>query len=136
MSSSSAPVVIGRWRAMPARPDAILINIATRTLTRGNRIVSLPPVCFRLAMLLLASAGRLVGRDELMQAAYGERADGGPEVNTVHVLLSRRVRMALCEIGVEIQTAFSLGFRVIIHPVGAPVPLTPPRGGTAVRRAA
>ncbi|MCX7597456.1 MAG: response regulator transcription factor [Armatimonadetes bacterium] len=85
-------------RRSPARPPAssralrtgdIEVDIDGMTVTKGGQIVDVTPTEMRILRTLMESRGRLVKRQELEQAVWGEPASD-PHVIEVHVSNLRR----------------------------------------------
>src|SRR5690348_6266460 len=77
-----APVRIRARMAVAGKTGAILDNVvyqsgelrvdpANRRLTRGDTEIALEPKAFAVLLVLLARAGELVTRDELLDAVWG-----------------------------------------------------------------
>ncbi len=100
-------------RAHPAVPAVLSrgdlrLDPALRAVTRGGRRLALRPKEFAVLELLLASEGRVVSAEELLERAWDEAAD--PFTNTVKVTVSRLRR----ELGDPplIETVPQAGYRI------------------------
>jgi DNA-binding response OmpR family regulator len=79
-------------RAQPALPPVLRhgdveLDPAQHRATRGGRPLGLSPKEFGVLELLLASAGRVVSAEELLERVWDEAAD--PFTNAVKVVMSR-----------------------------------------------
>jgi DNA-binding response OmpR family regulator len=91
------PVLVARIgalfrRAQPAIPPVLrrfdlVVNTATRRATRAGRELNLAPKEFGVLELLLASQGRAVSTEELLERVWDENAD--PFTNAVKITISR-----------------------------------------------
>ena len=100
-------------RAHPAVPPVLrsgdlLVDTARREAWRGGRLLELTPKEFGVLELLLASAGRTVSAEELLERAWDEAAD--PFTKTVKVTVSR-LRAKLGE-PTLIETVARAGYRI------------------------
>jgi DNA-binding response OmpR family regulator len=112
------PVLVARIgalyrRAQPALPpvlrhDDVEVDAAQRRVRRGGRILDLSPKEFGVLELLLASRGRTVSAEELLERVWDEAAD--PFTNAVKVTISR-LRTKLGEPPV-IETVQRAGYRI------------------------
>jgi DNA-binding response OmpR family regulator len=112
------PVLIARIgalyrRAQPALPpvlrhDDVELDRGQRRVCRGGRALDLSPKEFGVLELLLASAGRAVSAEELLERVWDEAAD--PFTNAVKVTMSR-LRAKLGEPTV-IKTIPRAGYRI------------------------
>jgi DNA-binding response OmpR family regulator len=100
-------------RSQPAHPPVLRIgdltlDTATRRATRGDRQLDLSPKEFGVLELLLASQGRTVSAEEILERVWDEAAD--PFTTAVKVTLSR-LRAKLGEPPV-IETVARSGYRI------------------------
>ncbi|GAA3966540.1 response regulator transcription factor [Actinomadura viridis] len=100
-------------RAHPAVPpvlrhDDIVVDTARRRAHRGDRPLELAPKEFGVLELLLASKGRTVSAEELLDRVWDEAAD--PFTKTVKVTISR-LRAKLGDPPV-IETVAKSGYRI------------------------
>jgi DNA-binding response OmpR family regulator len=112
------PVLVARIgalarRAHPASPpvlqhEDIVVNTAQRRAHRGSRQLDLAPKEFGVLELLLASKGRTVSAEELLDRVWDEAAD--PFTKTVKVTISR-LRAKLGDPPV-IDTVAKSGYRI------------------------
>jgi DNA-binding response OmpR family regulator len=112
------PVLVARIgalyrRAQPALPpvlrhDDVEVDTAQRRARRGGRTLDLSPKEFGVLELLLASRGRAVSAEELLERVWDEAAD--PFTNAVKVTMSR-LRSKLGEPDL-IQTIPRAGYRI------------------------
>jgi DNA-binding response OmpR family regulator len=112
------PVLVARIgalfrRAQPALPpvlrhDDVEVDTAQRRARRGGRALDLSPKEFGVLELLLASSGRAVSAEELLERVWDEAAD--PFTNAVKVTVSR-LRTKLGEPSV-IETVQRAGYRI------------------------
>ena len=112
------PVLIARIgalyrRAQPALPpvlrhDDVELDRGQRRVCRAGRALDLSPKEFGVLELLLASAGRAVSAEELLERVWDEAAD--PFTNAVKVTMSR-LRSKLGEPAV-IETIPRAGYRI------------------------
>jgi len=68
----------------------LTLNIATREVKRGGRIIALTPREFSLLECLLRASGRLVTRTEIIQQVWGYSFDPGTNVLDVAIQRLRR----------------------------------------------
>jgi DNA-binding response OmpR family regulator len=112
------PVLVARIgalfrRAQPALPpvlrhDDVEVDTAQRRARRGGWDLDLSPKEFGVLELLLASRGRAVSAEELLERVWDEAAD--PFTNAVKVTISR-LRTKLGEPPV-IETVQRAGYRI------------------------
>lgn len=108
--------VILRRTATDAGPR-LVIGLHDQRLARYGETLRLPRKEFNMAVVLLSASGRLVSHDELFDALYGDREDGGPDEKIIAIMLCR-LRKKLVQVGVRIETHHGQGFRACIN--GAP----------------
>lgn len=76
----------------------MILDLHRHTITIGDSVVELPGREFALAEVLFRSQGRILSRQELLEAVWGEDADAGSKKLEVYVLyLRRKVGDALIE---------------------------------------
>ena len=92
--------------------DDLLVDPANRRLTRAGSDVALEPKAFSLLLVLLARAGELVTREELLDAVWGHRYIAPATLNRVVTLL-RRVFDDDADNARSIQTVHGSGYRFI-----------------------
>jgi hypothetical protein len=110
---------IGDW-------NRIEIALETREIRRGQLAVNFPNLEFRIASVLLCAAAqdRCLVVSELVEALYGERADGGPEsaVDCVrrHIHFARK---RFAPIGIVIPVEYTRGYRaeILANPILLPL---------------
>ncbi|MER5494663.1 response regulator transcription factor [Streptomyces sp. NPDC002454] len=112
------PVLVARIgalarRAHPAVPPVVrhgdlVVDTARRTASRAGRPLDLAPKEFGVLELLLASRGRAVSAEELLQRVWDEAAD--PFTSAVKITISR-LRAKLGEPQV-IETVAKRGYRI------------------------
>ena len=112
------PVLVARIgalmrRAQPAIPPLLrrgdlVVDTARRRAFRGNRRLELAPKEFGVLELLLASQGRIVSAEELLERVWDEAAD--PFTTAVKITVSR-LRAKLGEPPV-IETVAKSGYRI------------------------
>ncbi|MFC6020163.1 response regulator transcription factor [Plantactinospora solaniradicis] len=100
-------------RAHPAVPPLLrhgdlVVDSARRTSSRGGRPLELAPKEFGVLELLLASKGRAVSAEELLERVWDEAAD--PFTNAVKITISR-LRTKLGDPPV-IETVAKRGYRI------------------------
>jgi DNA-binding response OmpR family regulator len=100
-------------RAHPAVPPLLrhgdlVVDTARRTSSRGGRPLELAPKEFGVLELLLASKGRAVSAEELLERVWDEAAD--PFTNAVKITISR-LRTKLGDPPV-IETVAKRGYRI------------------------
>lgn len=111
-------------RIRPALAEEVLtygglvMDIATHKVTRNGRDVHLGPTEFRLLRYFLEHPGRVLSRDQLLDAVWGR--DIYVEQRTVDVHI-RRLRKALNGAGENdiIRTVRSAGYALELTPAGA-----------------
>jgi DNA-binding response OmpR family regulator len=101
-------------RAQPAVPPVLTsgdlsVDPARRTARRGTQVLDLGPKEFGVLELLLASQGRVVSAEELLERVWDEMAD--PFSSAVKVTMSR-LRRKLGEPPL-IETVAQAGYRVL-----------------------
>ncbi|MGB9111305.1 MAG: response regulator transcription factor [Acidimicrobiales bacterium] len=114
------PVLVARVgalarRAHPLAPPVLrvgdlVVDTAVRRASRGDRQLELGPKEFGVLEVLVASQGRTVSAEELLERVWDEFAD--PFTNTVTVTLSR-LRTKLGEPPV-IETVSRAGYRIAV----------------------
>jgi DNA-binding response OmpR family regulator len=112
------PVLVARISALarrthPAVPPVVrhgdlMVDTARRTASRGTRPLELAPKEFGVLELLLASAGRAVSAEELLERVWDEAAD--PFTNAVKITISR-LRAKLGDPPI-IETVAKRGYRI------------------------
>jgi DNA-binding response OmpR family regulator len=112
------PVLVARVgalmrRAQPAIPPILChgdleLDRAQRRVARGQRVLDLAPKEFGVLELLLASRGRLVSQEELLERVWDENAD--PFTSAVKITVSR-LRAKLGDPPV-IETIARSGYRI------------------------
>ncbi len=112
------PVLVARIRALlrraqPAIPPVLsckdlIVDTAQRRAYRGDRRLDLAPKEFGVLELLLASQGRTVSAEELLERVWDEAAD--PFTNAVKITISR-LRAKLGDPPV-IETVAKAGYRI------------------------
>jgi DNA-binding response OmpR family regulator len=112
------PVLVARIsaltrRAQPAIPPVLrhgdlMVDTAKRRAFRGQRLLDLAPKEFGVLELLLASQGRTVSAEELLERVWDEFAD--PFTNAVKITMSR-LRRKLGDPPV-IETIAQAGYRI------------------------
>jgi len=112
------PVLVARIgalvrRAQPAIPPVlqggdVVVDAARRRVSRAGRQIALAPKEFGVLELLLASQGRTVSAEELLERVWDEAAD--PFSNAVKITVSR-LRAKLGEPAI-IETVANAGYRV------------------------
>ncbi len=108
-------------RSAPADDSVIVVGLALAEMQRGGARVSLPRPALRAMLALLARSGGLVTRDELVEAIWGERADGGPLTAAGGALNSvmEAARAAGAALGIVITTEHGRGYRARTRPRAA-----------------
>jgi DNA-binding response OmpR family regulator len=112
------PALVARIRALarrayPMAPPVLrhgdlVVDTARRRAVRGDRILELAPKEFGVLEVLLASAGRAVSAEELLERVWDEAAD--PFTNAVKITISR-LRTKLGDPPV-IETLARHGYRI------------------------
>jgi DNA-binding response OmpR family regulator len=112
------PVLVARIgalirRAQPAIPPVLrhgdlVVDTGQRRASRGSRELALAPKEFGVLELLLASQGRTVSTEELLERVWDENAD--PFTNAVKITMSR-LRTKLGDPPV-IETVAKSGYRI------------------------
>ena len=92
----------------------LTIDAATHTVTLAGRAIDLTRTEFGLLLTLARDAGRVLGRDALMNGAYtGHRVVSDRTIDS-HM---RRLRSKLRHCGLDpIQTVHGVGFRLVVAP--------------------
>jgi len=90
------------------RCGAIEIDVTRHVVTASGLDVQLRPLEFKLLALLVANAGRVFSRDELLAEVWGLRGDLNTRTVDVHV---RRLRMNLGDAAEAIETVHGFGYR-------------------------
>jgi DNA-binding response OmpR family regulator len=112
------PVLVARIgalarRAQPALPPLLhhgdlVVDTAQRRARRGDQLLTLTPKEFGVLELLLASRGRTVSAEELLERVWDENAD--PFTQTVKITISR-LRAKLGDPSM-IETVAKSGYRI------------------------
>jgi DNA-binding response OmpR family regulator len=100
-------------RAHPIVPPVVrhgdlVVDTARRKASRGDRLLELAPKEFGVLELLLASEGRAVSAEELLERVWDEAAD--PFTNAVKITISR-LRAKLGDPSI-IETVAKRGYRI------------------------
>lgn len=100
-------------RAHPIVPPVVrhgdlVVDTARRKASRGDRLLELAPKEFGVLELLLASRGRAVSAEELLERVWDEAAD--PFTNAVKITISR-LRAKLGDPSI-IETVAKRGYRI------------------------
>jgi DNA-binding response OmpR family regulator len=97
-------------RAIPPvlRKGDLVVDTARRRAHHANRLLPLTPKEFGVLELLLASQGRAVSAEELLERVWDENAD--PFTNAVKITISR-LRAKLADPSV-IETVAKAGYRI------------------------
>lgn len=123
-----ATVILAKSLVGTGRWDRIEIILEDNMIRRGSAIAKLCPQEFVLARCLVGSAphGACLSRAELVDALFGDRADGGPD-NAESALgkLLCQLRSKLSPIGLSIPCEYSIGWRCQIHDDPLPLMKTP-----------
>jgi DNA-binding response OmpR family regulator len=90
------------------RHGDLVVDTARRTAGRGDRLLELAPKEFGVLELLLASKGRAVSAEELLERVWDEAAD--PFTNAVKITISR-LRAKLGDPPI-IETVAKRGYRI------------------------
>lgn len=70
--------------------DQLRLNVARRTLTVGEREITVTPIEFRVLTILTANAGRVLSAEELMEQAWDASEASSPERVKFTILRLRR----------------------------------------------
>jgi DNA-binding response OmpR family regulator len=118
------PVLVARIcalarRAQPAMPPVLrcgdlVVDTARRRVCRSDRLLDLTPKEFGVLEVLLASRGRVVSAEELLERAWDDGAD--PFTNAVKITMSRlRTKLGSPSI---IETVARSGYRIVMQDAG------------------
>ena len=115
------PELAARVRALGRRPDQarptvltagdVTLDPATHVVKRGAVVVPLTPREFALLHELLARAGEVVTRTDLLEAVWDAHYDGTSNVVDVHVTNLRR-KLDLPGAPAPIETVRGVGYRI------------------------
>ena len=122
--------VVARLQAMLSRPvattpgdrppaqvlDDLTIDLASRTVCVGDRLVSLTPTEFDLLATLVSHPTRVVERDELLQLVWGTAWVGEDHLIDVHMSNLRRKLGDDPRQPKYIQTVRGVGYRITVPP--------------------
>jgi DNA-binding response OmpR family regulator len=106
-------------RAQPAIPPAlrcgdVVVEMAQRRAWRADQPLELTPKEFGVLELLLASRGRIVSAEELLERVWDEAAD--PFTHAVKITMSRlRAKLGAPDI---IETVAKSGYRILGQTIG------------------
>lgn len=102
-----------RAQANVARPDALVLNYAARTVSSFAVEVRLVQQEFMVIAALCAVPGRRVSTCELVEFMYGDRPDGGPD-DAPNVIRHRihSLRSKLPRVGLAIDTIPQFGYAI------------------------
>lgn len=111
----SAPaVVLGAWEHPRGDigPDRIELDVIRRTVRRAGRVIFFAPQVFQFAAAVIAASPRIAEYDDIDEALFGDREDGGPEdLRQVRGLFACRSRKVFPLIGIDLQTEWGRGYR-------------------------
>ncbi len=101
----------------PATPDrsvvgALVVDGAAHEARCGSRLLDLTPTEFRILAVLAAQPGRVFTREQLLDAALGERATGYDRSIDAHIKNLRRKLRPADGPGCGIATVFGVGYRL------------------------
>jgi len=121
-----------------ANPESIVLDYQTRRRISGagtfygntpagrifyrSHAIRLPAGQFRVGACIIAARGRTVAKAEIMEALFGDDEDGGPMDKMIDVRLCQ-VRKTLPALGIQIETVWGQGYRVINVAVSAQIEL-------------
>ncbi len=112
--------VIGSWSdtcpccGRKAALDQIRINLAARSVARGDVTIRYPQTTFVLAQLLLAASPRHISNDEMVEALWGHRSDGGPVQAEQQIAVRiMALRTSLPKMGLRVENLHGQGYRIV-----------------------
>ncbi len=93
----------------------IVMDLGSHRVNRGDRTIDLGPTEFRLLRFLLEHPGRVFGREQLLDAVWGQETYIEPRTVDVHI---RRLRKAMNSPGSPdlIRTVRSAGYALELDP--------------------
>jgi len=93
----------------------IVMDLGSHRVNRGDRTIDLGPTEFRLLRFLLEHPGRVFGREQLLDAVWGQETYIEPRTVDVHI---RRLRKAMNSPGLPdlIRTVRSAGYALELDP--------------------
>lgn len=99
-----------------SRADSIILNMDTCRLLNGKCVVRIRPTVMRVLARLAQEPGKVVPRDEIINAAGGHASS--PDINTRARDILRRSRAPLVAMGLEdpIETVYNVGWR-LMYPI-------------------
>ena len=97
-------------------PDAIIVSTSSRCLARAGTLVQATLQARKLLICILANHGRLVSHDTMIDAAYGDDEDGGPDcAKTAVGVALHEARLAGAALGFRVDTVWGRG--VVAEPI-------------------
>jgi DNA-binding response OmpR family regulator len=90
---------------------ALAVDLAGRSVRKGDQSVSLTPNEFRILEVLVRSPGRVFTRDQLIESALGDEFDGFPRAIDSHIKNLRRKLEDNPREPVWILTIHGVGYR-------------------------
>ena len=120
------PTATPQWDGVPLRHADLTLDMARHEVRQDGRLVPLTSVEFRLLTALLGAGGRVLSREQLMDAVYGASGEGEVLDRTVDVHIGR-LRDKLgdrADVPRYVATVRGAGYRAAPLP-DAPLPDTP-----------
>ncbi|MGH9205737.1 MAG: response regulator transcription factor, partial [Acidimicrobiales bacterium] len=104
----------GRAQAVPEveRFDGFTLDRAARTVHVDGTELRLAPKEFDLLSLLLRNNGRVLSRQAIIAAVWGNRFFGDPKTVDVHVRWLREKLEPFAHVPFRITTVFGIGYRI------------------------
>lgn len=90
----------------------------------GGRVVPLTPTELRVLQLLVANAGRVVPREQILQAGWGYHYESASNQVDVYIRRLRR-KLEAPDRAAAIHTVRGLGYRLVVGPTPADAPSLP-----------
>lgn len=102
-------IVVGTWAETPnLGVDAIAVNVRLDEIRRGRSVIRLGDKAFWIAVSLLLHIGRSLPMADRIEAVYPDPDEQPEDAPTaIGVVIAKRVRQALGEIGVTVTRGVS-----------------------------
>lgn len=93
-------------------PAQIVIDMPGMRILKNNTAAQFSPAVFRFAAGVIAASGRLVTRNDLIEALWGDDPDGGPiDPNKLLDVYLHKSRQRLMPLGIGIATHWGYGVK-------------------------
>lgn len=106
-------ILLGCWPVAVRNPGAVVIDHSERRVWGIRGIGRLPPAQFRFLTTALLNYGRVITYEELFEAMWGDRPDGGPEYAKSSITVrAYQVRALLRGSGLELGSHWGFGLQL------------------------